>query len=125
MSEIRGWMAGKKTYLLAAGILLVGLGLLLTGKLTPATASGLILFAACAFPVTYRAALERHQKDTLAALQQIALVGASVTVHNYPEARAEGAEAMAQIIRLGQTLATEANAGTVEAGAVSIEVPAK
>jgi hypothetical protein len=78
----RDWLAGRKTYLLAAVLVQAVLVLVFLGRLTPETAAALGLLAASGFAVTFRSALERHQAEEIALLQDVARAGGAVAVHN-------------------------------------------
>jgi len=88
MTTIRQWLVGKKTYLLAGILLLVTVGLVATGKLTPQTAMSVALVAACGFPITFRAALANHQAQILEVLGEAAESGAALATRNYTAFRA-------------------------------------
>lgn len=79
--SLRGWLAGKKTYL-AAGLMLLlagaGAG---TGKLTFAQSSALVSMAAAS--VGLGAKMERHQAQIVQELQNVARVTADVATHRY------------------------------------------
>jgi hypothetical protein len=98
-------MAGKKTYLLAGGVVLVLLSLVAAGRLTPATGPALLVFTAAGFGVTFRAALQRHQAEVVAILQGTVQIGAAVASHNVSGA-VKAAEAIAP---QGMELAQEIN----------------
>lgn len=103
MRAIWGWMAGRKTYLLAGGVLSVLLALVFLGRLTPDVGVGLVTVAVCGFGGTFRHALERHQQEEIAILRRIAQAGAAAAVHNVPGIIQAGSLA----ISMGEQLAQE------------------
>lgn len=107
MTAFRGWMAGKKTYLLAGGVILVLLVLVGLGRLTPETGTALLVFAACGFGVTFRAALQRHQAEEIAILKGIAQAGAAVAKHDVPGAIRIAVGVAPQGMQLAQELNAE------------------
>jgi hypothetical protein len=107
MTAFRGWMAGKKTYLLAGGVILVLLVLVALGRLTPETGTALLVFAACGFGVTFRAALQRHQEEEIAILKGIAQAGAALATHNVPGALRAAESIAPQGMQLVQELQQE------------------
>lgn len=82
MRAIWGWLAGRKTYILAGGVLLVLLALVYLGRLTPETAALVISFAVPLFALTFRSALGSHQAQVLAVLTDVAAVGYAVRLHD-------------------------------------------
>lgn len=107
MTAIRGWLAGKKTYLLAGVVVLALLVLVAMGRLTPETGAGLLVFAAAGFGITFRAALARHQAEVVAILQGTVKIGSAVAAHNVPGA-IQAAESLApQGVQLAQELNAE------------------
>jgi hypothetical protein len=80
--KLKGWMAGRKTYLLAGAVCLVAGVLVFFHKLTPATALTVALFALGGFAATFRAALQTHHDQSLLVLQDVAAVGAAVATHH-------------------------------------------
>jgi hypothetical protein len=95
-------MSGRKTYLLSGLLLVVTLGLLAAGKLSPATT--LALIALGGFPATFRSALARHSEEELRLLAEIAAAGAGLAIHNYPIVREAGGAAVMQALQLGREL---------------------
>jgi hypothetical protein len=107
MTAFRGWMAGKKTYALAGGVILVLLVLVALGRLTPETGTGLLVFAACGFGVTFRSALQRHQAEEIAILKGIAQAGVALTKHDVPGAIRTAMAVAPQGMQLVQELQQE------------------
>ncbi len=79
---ILDWLAGRKTYLVAAGVFLGVLGLVFFGRLTPQLATTVVVLAVPAFAATFRSALARHQQQELVILQAIAAAGRAAALHN-------------------------------------------
>jgi hypothetical protein len=88
--RIWDFLAGKKTYLLAGTLLLIALGLLLAGRMSPTAVLFLVSVAVCGFPATFRQALARHQQEELELLEEIAQTGAALMAHNMKVAAAMG-----------------------------------
>jgi len=107
MRTIWRWMAGRKTYLVAGMVLLTLVALVFLGRLTPDTGVALVTLAAAGFAATFRAALERHQKEEIALLQSIALAGAAAAAHNVPGAIRAAEAAIPQGAQLAEELSKE------------------
>ena len=111
MRTISGWLRGRKTYLLAGGLLTVTLGLVFTGRLTVSSAMSLGLIAAAGFPATFRAALAQHHDDELALIEAVAATGVGVAAHNLVAAESSGAEALRAGIKLVGECKADAQSG--------------
>jgi hypothetical protein len=107
MRSIWGWMAGRKTYLLAGGVIFVLLTLVFLGRLTPETGIVLVSFAVCGFGVTFRHALERHHDEAIAVLRGVALAGEAAAVHNVPGALQAAEATLPQGVKLAEELGKE------------------
>lgn len=107
MRSISGWLAGRKTYLLAGVVILALLALVFLGKLTPDTGVALVTFAVAGFGVTFRHALQRHQDEEIALLRGIAQAGVDVAAHNAPAALAVAETELPQGVKLAEELRTE------------------
>jgi len=107
MRSISGWLAGRKTYLLAGVLVSVLLTLVFLGKLTPEIAAGLSTLAVGGFAVTFRSALERHQAEEVELLRDIALAGSMAVAHNALGALKIAQQAVPQGVQLVEELKQE------------------
>lgn len=80
--RIRGWLAGRKTYILAGLVVLTILVLVFCGMLTPEAAYTVALVALAGFAVTFRSALADHQAQVISVLMDVGNLGAAVRGHN-------------------------------------------
>ena len=103
LGRIAGWLAGRKTYLVAGVIVAVTVALVFFGRLTPTTASEILVFGVSAFAVTFRSALQRHQDEVLMLLTLAAKAGEAAAAHNSAAAGAAGL----QVVKQGVTLVQE------------------
>jgi hypothetical protein len=82
MKAFWGWMAGRKTYIMAGLVLAVTFTLVFLQRLTPTTAFAVVMFAVSGFAATFRSALQRHQAESVAILIDIAAAGKAAAGHN-------------------------------------------
>ena len=107
MTAFRSWLAGKKTYLLATGGVLVVIALVAMGRLTPEIGIGILIFIACGFGATFRSALQRHQAEEIAILKGIAQAGTALARHDVPGAIRNAMAIAPQGVQLAQELNAE------------------
>jgi hypothetical protein len=107
MRSISEILAGRKTYLVAGGVILVLLGLVFFGRLTPELAVGLLTSAVCGLGITFRSALARHQAEEIEILRDIALAGTMVVAHNAVGALKIAQQALPEGVQLAQELSQE------------------
>ena len=112
MTAIWGWLAGRKTYILAGIVILIVLALVFFGRLTPTMAAAIAVFALCGFSITFRSALHNHQAQVIAIFQKIADAGGQIHIRNSVVARedilaaAEDAFGLAQQVRAESSTAS-------------------
>ena len=82
IAEVREWLAGKKTYLLAGLLVVTVLVLVWVGKLTPETALTVALVFAGLLSAIFRSAIEQHQAQVLQALAAVAEAGVDARAGN-------------------------------------------
>ena len=97
------WLAGRRTYILAGLIVSTAVLLVFLGELTPETASAIALIALGGFAASFRAALDRHQAETIQVLREVALAGMEMSARNVPALIA----ATSQAVQDGAKLADE------------------
>ena len=108
------WLEGKKSYLVAVLMVFATLLLVAIGKLTPETATAVLMVSLGLFAATFRAALERHHEEVLATMIAVSEAGGALATHNVPAALKAGEQAVAD----GAKLATEIQAeNAVQTGA--------
>jgi hypothetical protein len=78
MRAFSGWLAGRKTYLLAGLVGLVVAAAVFFGQMTPDRAYVVLLFATAGFAVTFRSAIETHHAEVIAALMDVGQLGIAV-----------------------------------------------
>jgi hypothetical protein len=78
MRAFSGWLAGRKTYLLAGLVLAVVALAVFSGQMTPDRAYTVLLFATAGFAVTFRSAIETHHTEVIAALMDVGQLGIAV-----------------------------------------------
>jgi hypothetical protein len=106
------WLAGKKTYILAAVVFVVVIGLVFFGRLTPAVATSVVLFALPLFAATFRSTMERHHDEVVDILTEVAIAGAATAAHNSSGALKAGVA----IVEDGARLATEVRMESADVG---------
>jgi len=112
-AEIQERLSGKKTYLVAALLVVTVLVLVFLGKMTPATAFTVALVFAGLLSATFRAAIEKHHDEEINLLVAISEAGGDVIHHNYYGA-AQVAKAVAPVaVKLAAELKAEAAAAPV------------
>jgi hypothetical protein len=82
MTAIWGWLAGRKTYILAGLVVLTILVLVFLGRLTPEAAYTIALTALAGFAVTFRSALADHQAQVISVLMDVGQLGVAVRTGN-------------------------------------------
>jgi hypothetical protein len=82
MTEIRIWLLGKKTYLLAVLLVVTVLALVLLGRLTPETALTVALVFAGLLSASFRSAIELHHAEVMDVLEEVAEAGAALRAGN-------------------------------------------
>jgi hypothetical protein len=102
------WLAGHWLWVAVIGIAALTVILVFAGKLTPQTSAGLGLVIVTALAADFRPQLERHQKEVLLALTEIAAAGNAFRAHNMPAALQAGEAAVED----GALVAQEVKAGT-------------
>jgi hypothetical protein len=108
---LRRWLEGRKTYIGAAVVFATAFVLVFFGKLTPTTATAILLFALGIFSVTFRstlAKLQNHQAEIVAGLQEVAIAGAAVASRNPSAALAATVEVVKASVKLDAEIETEA-----------------
>jgi hypothetical protein len=106
VAEVREWLAGKKTYLLALLLVVTVLVLVYLGRLTPETALTVALVFAGLLSASFRSAIEQHHAEVLNLLIGISEAGADLRAGNKA-----GAVAVAKSMEpTAETLAAELNA---------------
>jgi hypothetical protein len=79
---MRRYLAGKKTYLVAASIAVLTLSLVGCHRLSPEVAATLLLLGVSAMGATYRSALERHHQELMEVLSDVAIAGAAAAARS-------------------------------------------
>lgn len=102
------WLAGHWLWVAVIGIAALTVILVFAGKLTPQTSAGLGLVIVTALAADFRPQLERHQKEVLLALTEIAAAGNAFRAHNMAAALQAGEAAVED----GALVAQEVKAGT-------------
>jgi uncharacterized membrane protein YphA (DoxX/SURF4 family) len=112
LTSLLGWLSGKKTYLLAAILLLTVGVFVFLGRLTPQVAMTVALVFLGLFAASFRDALAKHQAQVIQFLEDTALVGKLTLAKNGKAAAIAGVALATDASELvGQIQAEQASAG--------------
>ena len=81
-AEVRMWLSGKKTYLLAALLVVTVLFLVFLGRLTPVAAMTVALVFAGLLSASFRSAIAEHQAQLIAVLMDVGQLGVAARNHD-------------------------------------------
>jgi hypothetical protein len=115
MAGIREWLGGRKTYLLAALLVVTVLILVYAGQATPETVLPVALVFAGLLSASFRSAIERHHAEVLNLLMGISEAGADMRAGNKAGAIALVKSAAPVAEQLAGELKAEAAAAPAEA----------
>lgn len=90
LKTVFGWLAGRKTYLLALLLVVVTVTLVATNKLTPENGVVLLLLFSAGFAATFRDALERHQAQSVQIIAGTAATLRDIATKNFKAAQIDG-----------------------------------
>lgn len=129
VAGIREALAGKKTYLLAALLVVTVVVLVLLGELTPETGLAVALVFAGLLSASFRSAIEQHHAEVLNLLIGISEAGADLRAGNkaavlkVAEAQAPAAEVLAHEMWTygGTQAATVTQVSSSASGGTAIE----
>jgi hypothetical protein len=82
VAEIREWLSGKKTYLLAGLLIVTVSTLVFLGRMTPATALTVALVFAGLISASFRSAIEQHHAEIITVLLGISEAGIDLRAGN-------------------------------------------
>lgn len=101
-------LEGRKTYLLAGGVLLAVVVLVFLGVVSPS--NGVAIVTVAGFACTFRSAIQSHHVSEVALLTDIAAAGVAYRDHNQKALAAAGSAAIEDGTVLAQEVAKESKA---------------